>query len=143
MVGLAAAQRNLPFINGFSMQKICARQTSSMCTRGIEPKSSCRNFNAFEKYSFSVSGERIVSTLAGSCGRIASPPTRAQTSVTTWSLLPLSYSLYLSTSFSANILDFVYAYNPRPKEIRPRLRFQDLHKANGSSISINYDKRYL
>lgn len=115
MVGLVAEQRNLPFIDGFSMQKICARQMSSMCMRGIEPRSSCKSFNEFRKSKLPVIGDTIVSILPGTYGRRVSPPTRPQTSVTT-SSLPSSTSLYFSTSFSANVFDLMYPYNTYPEK---------------------------
>ena len=92
MVRFVSTQRNLPFIDGFSMQKICAWQISSMWTRGIEPKSSCKNFNMFENNKLPESRDKIVSIDDGTYGRSVSPPTRPQVSVTTSSLL-LAYSL--------------------------------------------------
>jgi hypothetical protein len=87
-----------------------------MCTRAIEPQSSCKNLSALNKDKLLVSGDKITSTLEGTYGRRVSPPTRPQASVTT-SSLPF---LYFSNSFSAKVFDLVYPYtkqNPENYEI--------------------------
>ena len=95
-----------------------------MCTRGIEPQTSCKNLNALNQYKLLVSGDIIASTLPGTYGRRVSPPTRPQGSVTT-SRRQFSSSSYFSTSFSAKVFDLVYAYNIKSRKLNPSLKFPD------------------
>ena len=98
------AQRNLPFIDGFSMQNICASQTSSMCNIGTFPLSSSINLRTWYLLLLAIC-ETSIAMLSGMVGRVVSPPTTPQTRLTISSLS--SPLVCFKSSFSERVLECV------------------------------------